>query len=90
MNLDKFTLKAQDAMAVAQQIASEYGNQQLEPEHVIMAMLRDSEGIIPIILKKLVLIYPPWKRVLSMRSRNYPKFRVAVLPNFIFPSVPSR
>lgn len=51
MNLDKFTLKAQDAMAVAQQIASEYGNQQLEPEHVIMAMLRDSEGIIPIILK---------------------------------------
>jgi ATP-dependent Clp protease ATP-binding subunit ClpB len=52
MTLDKFTLKAQDAIAVAQQIASEHANQQLEPEHIIVALLRDSDGIIPTIFKK--------------------------------------
>ena len=52
MTLDKFTIKAQDALAVGQQIASEYGNQQIEPAHILTAMIRDNEGIIPTILKK--------------------------------------
>ena len=52
MTFDKFTLKAQDSIAVAQQMAVEHGNQQLEPEHILLAMLKDNEGLIPTIIKK--------------------------------------
>jgi ATP-dependent Clp protease ATP-binding subunit ClpB len=52
MTLDKFTIKAQDALAVAQQVASEHNHQQIEPEHVILALLKDTQGIIPDIFKK--------------------------------------
>ena len=34
MTLEKFTLKAQDAVARAQQLAAEHGQQQIEPEHL--------------------------------------------------------
>jgi ATP-dependent Clp protease ATP-binding subunit ClpB len=53
MTLEKFTLKAQEAVAKAQQIASEYGQQQIEVEHLLKALLEDSEGVPDAILKKL-------------------------------------
>ncbi len=53
MNLDKFTIKAQEALGEAQQLVISLGQQQLEPEHVLKVMVEDSEGIIPVILKKL-------------------------------------
>ena len=52
MTMDKFTIKAQDAVAVAQQKASENNHQQIEPEHILKAMLGDAEGIVSTILKK--------------------------------------
>ena len=53
MTLDKFTLKAQEAVAKAQQLASEYGQQQIEVEHLLKAMLEEPEGVPAAILKKL-------------------------------------
>jgi ATP-dependent Clp protease ATP-binding subunit ClpB len=82
MTLDKFTLKAQDAVAVAQQIASEYGNQQIEPEHVIMAMLRDTEGIIPVILKKAGLNIPALETSLEHEIKKLPKVQGTGLTQF--------
>ena len=55
MTLDKLTLKAQDAIARAQQIASEYSHQQIEPVHILQALLQDREGLVPMILKKVGL-----------------------------------
>ena len=52
MNFDKFTIKAQDAIALAQQVAVEYDHQQIEPEHLVMALLKDAEGLTSTILKK--------------------------------------
>ena len=52
MTFDKFTLKAQDAIAVAQQTALEFGNQQIEPEHILLALIKDNEGLIQTIIKK--------------------------------------
>ena len=40
MTFDKFTLKAQDSIAVAQQLALEHGNQQIEPEHILLSMIK--------------------------------------------------
>ncbi len=53
MNLEKFTIKAQQAIADSQQIVMDYGQQQIEPEHVFLALIRDKEGIIPTLFKKM-------------------------------------
>ncbi|MCH8021622.1 ATP-dependent chaperone ClpB [candidate division KSB1 bacterium] len=53
MTFDKLTLKAQEAVAKAQQLASERGQQQIEVEHLLQALLEDSEGVPVSILKKL-------------------------------------
>ena len=52
MNLNKLTIKSQEALEGAQSIASEYQNQAIEPEHLLLALLRDEEGISASILKK--------------------------------------
>jgi ATP-dependent Clp protease ATP-binding subunit ClpB len=53
MNLDKFTIKAQEAISIAQQKALNSGQQQIEPEHVLLALVEDNGGTIPVLLKKL-------------------------------------
>ena len=53
MTLDRFTLKAQEAVMKAQQIAGEKGHQQIEVEHLLSALLADEEGVPLAILKKL-------------------------------------
>jgi ATP-dependent Clp protease ATP-binding subunit ClpB len=55
MTFDKLTLKTQDAIARAQQLASEYGNQQIEPVHILQALLQDNDGLVSTILKKVGL-----------------------------------
>jgi ATP-dependent Clp protease ATP-binding subunit ClpB len=53
MNFNKFTIKSQEAVQNAQEIASSYGNQIIEPEHLFAALVQDSEGIVVPILQKL-------------------------------------
>ncbi len=53
MRLDKFTLKAQEALQDAQTLAEKYEHQQMEPEHLLLALLQQSEGIILPMLQKL-------------------------------------
>ncbi len=52
MNLEKYTIKAQEALSNAHQLVMNSGQQQLEPEHVLIALLEDSESIVRTILKK--------------------------------------
>ena len=53
MQMDKFTIKAQEALSKAQRIASENGHQSIEDVHLMRALLEDRESIIFPILKKL-------------------------------------
>ncbi len=53
MRMDKLTIKAQEAIQKMQDIASQYGHQQLEPEHLLMALLGQDEGVVSSILAKL-------------------------------------
>ncbi|MBL7987350.1 MAG: AAA family ATPase [Chlorobi bacterium] len=53
MNLQKLTLKSQQALQTAQEIAGGYSNQQIEPIHILAAMLQDSAGIVPPMLMKI-------------------------------------
>ncbi len=50
---DKFTIKAQEALQGTQDIAGRHGNQQLEPAHLLLALIEQSEGIVPAILERL-------------------------------------
>ncbi|OQA91371.1 MAG: Chaperone protein ClpB 1 [Elusimicrobia bacterium ADurb.Bin231] len=53
MKFDKFTLKTQEAIATAQQIAMQKSNTILSPLHLLAAMLRDDDGIAVLILKTI-------------------------------------
>ena len=53
MRLDKLTIKAQDAVQDAQHIADEYRQQQIEPEHLLLALLQQEGGIVAPILQRL-------------------------------------
>jgi ATP-dependent Clp protease ATP-binding subunit ClpB len=50
---DKLTVKAQEAVQRANDIASEHGNPELLPLHLLAALLEDKEGIVPPVLEKL-------------------------------------
>ncbi|HEX2442432.1 MAG TPA: ATP-dependent chaperone ClpB [Vicinamibacterales bacterium] len=58
MNIQKYTEKAQESVIAAQRMADEKNNPQIEPEHVLVALLEQREGIVPEILRK-VNVDPP-------------------------------
>src|SRR5688500_10544280 len=53
MRLDKFTLRAQEAIQSAIELAERNQNQQVEPEHLLVAMLEQPEGIVRPLIGKL-------------------------------------
>src|SRR5947209_551729 len=50
---DKFTVKAQEAVQRANELASEHGNPELQPLHVLASLLEDKEGIVRPVLEKI-------------------------------------
>jgi ATP-dependent Clp protease ATP-binding subunit ClpB len=58
MRLDKFTLRAQEAIQAAIELAERNQNQQVEPEHLLAAMLEQAEGIVRPMLGKLAVNVP--------------------------------
>ncbi|MFN2225441.1 MAG: Clp protease N-terminal domain-containing protein, partial [Anaerolineae bacterium] len=55
MDLNKFTEKAQQAVVQAQGLASEYSHGQIEGEHLLLALLRQSDGVVPQVVQALGL-----------------------------------
>lgn len=53
MRFDKFTIKSQELIKEAQSLAARHNNQQIEPEHLLVSMLSDQEGITRAIFLKL-------------------------------------
>ena len=87
MNLERYTIKAQDALTSAQQSVIELGQQHLEPEHVLAAMLNDDEGLVGVILKKIGIDLSTIKTPLNQRIEKFPKVygtpgQVYASPNF--------
>jgi ATP-dependent Clp protease ATP-binding subunit ClpB len=50
---DKFTVKAQEAVQRGNELASEHGNPELLPLHLLAALIEDKEGIVPPVLEKV-------------------------------------
>lgn len=53
MRFDKFTIKSQELLQGAQELAARLGHQQIEPEHLLKVMMDDTEGIARSIVQKL-------------------------------------
>src|SRR5947208_8488939 len=53
IRFDKLTLKAQEALQASQSHASEKGNPQVAPEHLLWALVEQKEGVVLPILQKL-------------------------------------
>ncbi len=53
MNLNEFTEKAQEAILRAQSLAVEYGHPEIQPEHVLYALLEQEDGVVPRVLQRL-------------------------------------
>ena len=53
MNFNNFTIKAQEAVQTAQQIAQQYGHQELQNEHFFKSIEQVDENVLPFLFKKL-------------------------------------
>jgi ATP-dependent Clp protease ATP-binding subunit ClpB len=53
MNLDKYTQKSQEAILGAQNLAQEFNHQSIEPVHLLLALLRQEEGVVPALVTKV-------------------------------------
>jgi ATP-dependent Clp protease ATP-binding subunit ClpB len=53
MNLNKYTEKAQEAILAAQQLAEREGHPELVPEHLLLTLLEQKEGVVPEIVRKM-------------------------------------
>ena len=53
MNIQKFTQKSMEAISDCEKLAYEYGNQEIEQEHLLVALMRQSDGLIPMLIEKM-------------------------------------
>ncbi|MCI0708509.1 MAG: ATP-dependent chaperone ClpB [Ignavibacteriae bacterium] len=81
MNFNKFTIKSQEALQNAQAIASSYNNQMIEPEHLLAALVQDSEGIVIPLLQKLGANVNYLKIKINEAIERLPKVQGAGLSN---------
>ncbi|MGO4822153.1 MULTISPECIES: ATP-dependent chaperone ClpB [unclassified Flavobacterium] len=73
MNINKFTIKSQEAIQQSQQLAQSYGQQQIENEHIFKAIFEVDENVAPFILKKLNVNVPLFIQVLDSTIQSFPK-----------------
>ncbi len=52
-NTNRFTQKSQEAIVAAQNLSERNGNSQVEPEHLLLALLEQSDGVVPQVLSKM-------------------------------------
>ncbi len=73
MNLNNLTIKSQEALQQAQQIAQANGQQHLENEHIFKGILEVDENVAPFILKKLNVNVNLFKQILDSTIQSFPK-----------------
>jgi ATP-dependent Clp protease ATP-binding subunit ClpB len=59
MNINKYTEKAQEAVVAAQHVAEQMNHPQIEPEHLLLGLLEQQDGIVPALIRKMGLELAP-------------------------------
>ena len=73
MNFNNFTIKSQEAIQQAQQLAQEMGHQQIENEHIFKAISMVDENVTPFLLKKLNINVNLFNQILDKSLESFPK-----------------
>nr|MBC7245969.1 ATP-dependent chaperone ClpB [Chloroflexota bacterium] len=73
MNLNRYTEKAQEALVQAQELALQYNHSQIDPEHLLLALLQQADGVVPQIITKLGLAPLSLQRQLEEELQRRPK-----------------
>ena len=56
MDINKLTIKAQEALSDAQNIAVTRGHQEVDVEHMALALLRQEDGLVPRIVERIAVL----------------------------------
>lgn len=73
MNLNNFTIKAQEAVQRAQQLAMERESQAVEPGHLLRGILEVDENVAPFVFKKLGVNYAAVRKAIDSMVESYPR-----------------
>src|SRR5690606_22027641 len=73
MNFNNYTIKSQEAIQQAQQLAQSLGHQQIENEHIIKSIFDVDENVLPFILKKMNVNIPMIQQILDKQLESFPK-----------------
>ncbi len=73
MNINNFTIKSQETIQQAQQIAQGYGHQQIENAHVLKALFEVDENVTPFVLNKLSVNTDLFKQTLENILKSFSK-----------------
>jgi ATP-dependent Clp protease ATP-binding subunit ClpB len=73
MNFNNFTIKSQEAVQQAQQIATANGNQSIETGHLLKGLLETDENVVSFLLKKLNANPTRMEQALDAMIKGYPK-----------------
>src|SRR5271169_5232965 len=85
MDFNRFTEKLQEAMRAAQSLAANRGNQQLDVEHLLLALLEQEGGLAPSILNKADVRTDALRARLQQEIDRFPKVSgSAVNPDQIY------
>ena len=73
MNFNNFTIKSQEAVQKAQEIAQAFQNQSIETSHLLKGVLTIDDQVAPYLLKKLNVNVPVLSRAVDKLTESYPK-----------------
>src|SRR6516165_2726172 len=81
VRFDKFTIKAQEAVQRAQELAADRGHPQIDPLHLLTALLAESEGVVRPIFDKIGVNRGQFDRVVEAELNHFPKVSGGASPN---------
>ena len=73
MNMNQFTQRSLAAIQGAQELAVEHGSQQIEQEHLLLALLTDGQGFIPQLLSAMGMTVPSFSAAVKAEVERLPK-----------------
>ncbi|CAM1340656.1 ATP-dependent chaperone ClpB [Tenacibaculum aestuarii] len=73
MNFNNYTIKSQETIQQAQQLAQSYGNNLIENEHIFKALFLVDENVLPFILKKLNINIDVIQQILDKQLKSFSK-----------------
>lgn len=73
MNLSNFTIKSQQAVQTAQELATELGHQAVEPAHLLKGLIVSDDNVLPFLMGKSGINIPAISKTLDAILKSFPK-----------------